>query len=67
MLPEEARLPHDLLQLRLQAAALEEHCHDPAEDFADLLLMVKSTCFRSVKAGKGRHPAAGKSCGISET
>ena len=51
MLPEEARLPHDLLQLRLQAAALEEHCKGTAEDFADLLLMVDSTSFRSVAAG----------------
>lgn len=48
MLPEEARLAHDLLQLRLKAAALQEQCcTGPAEDFADLLVMVGTTCFRS--------------------
>ena len=49
MLPEEARLAHDLLQLRLKAAALEEvQCRSPAVDFADLLLLVNGVCFRSV-------------------
>ena len=47
MLPDEARLSHDLLQLRLRAAALEEDAHTgPGSDFADLLMMVDSTCFR---------------------
>ena len=49
MLPEEARLAHDLLQLRLKAAALEEvQCRSPAEDYADLLLLVNGVRFRSV-------------------
>lgn len=48
MLPEEARLAHDLLQLRLQAATLQEQsCRGSAADFADLLVMVDNTCFRS--------------------
>ena len=47
MLPDEARLAHDLLQLRLKAAALEEAAHQgPGHDFADLLMLVDSTCFR---------------------
>ena len=49
MLPDEARLAHDLLQLRLKAAALEEAAHQgPGHDFADLLMLVDSTCFRWV-------------------
>lgn len=49
MLPEEARLAHDLLHLRLKAAALEEaQCRNAAEDFADLLLLVNGVCFRLV-------------------
>lgn len=48
MLPEEARLAHDLLQLRLQAATLQDQqSKGSAADFADLLVMVDTTCFRS--------------------
>ena len=47
MLPDEARLSHDLLQLRLGAAALEEAADTrPGPDFADLLMMVDKVCFR---------------------
>lgn len=48
MLPEEARLAHDLLGLRQRAAALEvAGTEGPASDFADVVLLVDGVPFRS--------------------
>ena len=47
MLPEDARLAHDLLALRHTAAALEDAANThQAADFADTLLLVGGRCFR---------------------
>ncbi len=47
MLPDEARLAHDLLGLRQRAAAMEAvGTAGPASDFADVLLVVDGVCFR---------------------
>ena len=49
MLPEDARLAHDLLALRHRADALEDagNTHQAA-DFADVVLLVNGRCFRFV-------------------
>lgn len=47
MLPEDARLAHDLLALRHNAAALEDAANThQAADFADIVLLVDRRCFR---------------------
>ena len=47
MLPEEARLAHDLLALRQKSASLEAAgTLQPASDFADILLLVGEVQFR---------------------
>lgn len=49
MLPEDARLAHDLLALRHRADALEDAANThQAADFADVVLLVDGRCFRSV-------------------
>ena len=47
MLPEEARLAHDLRRLRQTAAAQESAgTTGPAQDFADIVLIVDGVFFR---------------------
>ena len=47
MLPEDARLAHDLMALRHNAAALENAADShQAADFADVVLLVDGRCFR---------------------
>ena len=47
MLPEEARLGHDLLALRHRATALQDQgITGPAADFADIILLVEGKLFR---------------------
>lgn len=49
MLPEDARLAHDLLALRHRADALEDAATaHQAADFADVVLLVDERCFRFV-------------------
>ena len=50
MLPEDARLAHDLLALRHNAAALEDAAiTHQAADFADVVLLVDGRCFRLLR------------------
>lgn len=49
MLPEDARLAHDLLALRHRADALGHAANThQAADFADVVLLVDGHCFRFV-------------------
>lgn len=61
MLPEDARLAHDLLALRQRAAALEAAGNtQQASDLADVVFLVDGRCFRLILIGStpAARPAA---------